>query len=74
VPVWSSNWESLLTFLACATQWRAVAGIGGIFWLGLDYTAADVVVSRRGVAGTVWNDLMVMEAAALPILNAREPL
>jgi hypothetical protein len=64
------NWESLLAFMACDTQWRVGVGFSGMIWIGLDYTACDIVFRRRGFADQIWDDLRVMEEAALPILNS----
>lgn len=70
------NWQSLLFFLACDTQWRVVLGMAGLLWIGLDYTACDVVARRLKVpdeeVAELWADLKVMEGAALPELNDRE--
>lgn len=72
VDVWDVNWDALLAFLDLATQWRAIAGLGGVMWLGLDYVAADVVLRRRGSDGDeVFELIRVMEQAALPVLNER---
>lgn len=65
------NWESLLFFLSCDTQWRVVAGFGGCMWIGLDYTACEIQLRRLNAPEKVWPDLMRIEAAALPIMNER---
>ena len=72
VPVWPENWEALLVFLGCTTQWRAApAGLAGvIMYFGLDYPAVDVLLRGRNGRDAIFADLRVMEAAALPILNA----
>lgn len=71
-----ANWQSLLFFLACDTQWRVVLGMAGLLWIGLDYTACDVVARRMQVSdddlADLWADLKVMEGAALPELNDRD--
>ncbi|BCH58988.1 hypothetical protein RvVAR0630_16120 [Agrobacterium vitis] len=70
-PVAACNWDSLMAFLACDTQWRVVGvGLGGMIWIGFDYTACDVVFRRGRYADPVWVDLRVMEEAALPVLNS----
>lgn len=71
------NWPSLEAFLACATQWRtAVVTMGGagaitsqLVFIGLDYTACDVVLRSRSAPADVLADIMVMEEAVLPVLN-----
>lgn len=67
-----ANWESLLFFLACDTQWRVVLGMAGLLWIGLDYTACDVIARRMQVPDEAFLDLKIMEGAALPELNDRE--
>ncbi len=66
--VWAPNWPALSLFLAAATQWRTAATMAGVIWLGLDYTAVDVIARRLGVEAD-WLDLQEMEGAALPVLN-----
>ena len=67
------NADALRVWLAVETQWRVVVGMGGMAWLGLDYGAVDVVLRRAGLetprANEVFGDLLVMEAAALPVLS-----
>jgi hypothetical protein len=72
VGVWASNAPALNRFLACATQWRAVAaGLGGLVWIGLDYAACVCALDGKGLAMTPadWSDLQVMEAAAISVMN-----
>jgi hypothetical protein len=64
-----SNWTSLIAFLACQTQWRVVSTMGGLVWLGLDYSAARSALDEAGAPASRMSDLRVLEAAALPILN-----
>lgn len=63
------NWPSLLAFLACQTQWRALATMGGLVWQGLDYAAARGALEEAGLPIARMADLRAIEAAALPILN-----
>lgn len=65
IEVWARNWPSLMAFLACETQWRVAAGLGGVIRLGLDYAAVDIVMRRAAAGDAVFDDLMVMERAAL---------
>ena len=66
-----ANWPAVTTFLACETQWRVASSMAGIFWLGLDYPAVDIVLQRRAVPDpdTVFIDLTVMENAALAVFS-----
>lgn len=65
--VWKENWESLRAFRALETQWRAIAGLAGIIWLGIDFNAADVVLRRFNSPDHVFEDLIAMEDAALAV-------
>ena len=69
MQVWADNWPAVTVFLALATQWRVLLGMGGLVWLGLDYAAVDVVMRRLAVPEGAFADIRIMEAAALPILN-----
>lgn len=68
-PVWPMNWDSMLAFLACETQWRTVASMAGIFMTGIDYTAADVVLRRFRSPDHVFEDLRLMEREALGVFK-----
>lgn len=63
------NWPSLLAFLNCQTQWRAIATMGGLIWQGLDYGAARGALEEMGLPLSYMADIRALEAAALPILN-----
>lgn len=70
--VWPENWTVWRAFLACSTQWRIVAMQDGrIYWAGLDYAAADVVLrgSAFEITPKLWEGLRVAEAAARSCLN-----
>lgn len=69
------NWDALLVFLGCQTQWqREFAGMDGtLIWKGLNYQGVAVVIQMQGHKGQkaqgIFRDVQVMEQAALPILN-----
>ena len=65
------NADALDAWLTCQTQWRVAVGMGGMVWLGLDYSAVDVVLRRMKLADpdAVMADLQVMEGAALKVLG-----
>lgn len=74
--VWSINWPSVLAFLECDTQWRAVAGAAGLIWLGLDYAAVFATLNARPRADRrqhptqkLFADIRLMEDAALAVRN-----
>jgi len=65
--VMPANWKSVCAFLDCQTQWRAIASMAGVIWLGLDYQAVDVVMRRLDLDSSVFRDIQVMERAALDV-------
>lgn len=76
--VWDINMPVVRLFLSCETQWRVVArGIDGVLhYVGIDYASASAVLEarprdeqRRHPAWRMFQDLRVMEWAAIPILN-----
>ena len=73
--IWEENWDTLMVFLACQTQWKKEipAMSGQILWHGLEYPAVEVVLRLKGFKGKmameIFEGIQVMEAAALPILN-----
>lgn len=74
-PLWPDCVDAVALFLACQTQWRvtAVAGLGGgaMIFQGLDYPGCQVAAEARGarLEGRLFEDLRVLEAAALDVLN-----
>ena len=62
--VWSVNWPSLVAFISAETQWRIAATMDRVIWLGLDYSAVDVVLRRLRSPDHVFGDLLEMERAA----------
>ena len=65
--VWEQNWPAVEIFLRCQTQWRTtMAGV-----CGLDYSAVKWLFRLYEVKDqpAVLEDLQVMEAAAIKILN-----
>lgn len=69
--VWPDNWATVEVFLCCATQWRVVAGMGGLLYQGLDYPAVESVLRLLKIedVGDIFNGLRVMEKAAGEVLN-----
>lgn len=75
--VWQENWQSLIFFLAVCTQWNVVAGgMGGLFYVGLNHTAIESNMNMRGIKKqqrlALCDDLLVMERAALEVLNTKD--
>ncbi len=67
--VWRENEDALIAWLAVETQWRIVSTMAGLIWLGLDYSAVDVVLRRLKSPDRVFADLQNMELAALEAFN-----
>lgn len=72
IDIMECNWPSLVAFIACSTQWRVVGLQVGMIFIGLDYTACQIVLQRHEAHVEVFSDLQAMESAALEILNEVE--
>lgn len=72
------NWNTLMVFLSCQTQWhKEFAGMDGtLIWHGFNYSGVSVVIRMQGYRGQdakdIFAGLQTMEAAALPLLNKRK--
>lgn len=67
--VWAVNWESMLAFKRCETQWRTLLGPQGLIYLGLDYGAVLSLLGFYGHGREIFEDIKVMEDEALGPLN-----
>jgi hypothetical protein len=74
VAIWPENAEAFDLFVSLETQWRLLAGFGAVGYIGLDYAAVRGELRARGIKdrARVFEDLRVMERAALPILNQHD--
>lgn len=72
--VWPENAASVELFCRCATQWNVVAGMAGLVHIGLRYEAVEPVMRMRRAKdrAALFDDLQVMEGAALAVLNAND--
>lgn len=73
--VWEENWRSLEFFLGIEHQWVIVSGMAGVHYVGLNYPAIESVMRTlspvpKKQRPALFNDLRVMERAALEILNS----
>lgn len=62
-------------FLAVDRQWRGVASpMGGVQWLGLDYTAAQAGLALAGISVSpeLWTEICLIEAGATEELNRHD--
>jgi|688.fasta_scaffold52746_2 hypothetical protein len=68
--VWPENWPTVEMFLRVQTQWRT--SMGGV--IGLDYTALAWVLKLYEIEDqrSLLEDLQVMEAAAMHVMNKQE--
>ena len=68
--VFPENWQTVELFLRLQTQWQFVNGC----FLGLQYTAVDALmrILRIKNRAEVFQDLQVMELAALRVLNEKK--
>jgi len=68
--VWPENWPTIEMFLRVQTQWRT--SMGGV--IGLDYAAVAWVLKLYGIEDqrSLLEDLQVMEAAAMRVMNKQE--
>lgn len=75
IEVWEGYRPALEAFLAISGQWRtASAGLGGLVWIGLDYTAARAGLEMAGIALSpeTWAQVQSIEAGAREALNRRD--
>lgn len=72
--IWEWHAPAWHAFLAVSRQWRtASVGMGGIVWIGLDYSATEAGLRQAGITidTTIWAGLQLIEAGAIEELNRR---
>jgi hypothetical protein len=74
--IYPENQTALELFLAVQTNWRLVAGMDGVTFQGIDYTALTAVFTLMAIPKkqrpALFAELRTMEGAAIPILNKRK--
>lgn len=45
--VWPQHWHALQVFQGMGTQWRVVAGLAGLMYMGLDYGGLRIVLAEN---------------------------
>ena len=69
------NEQAIRVFCAVQTNWNLIVGMASCSYLGLDYKALHSVLQMLCIPRKRWpelfNDIRVMEQAALPLLNAK---
>jgi len=75
VQVWPQHWHAVNVFAGMSTQWRVVAGMAGLLYLGLDYAALPAVreehegIEHAQPMRVLMPQLRYMERTALDVLN-----
>lgn len=54
------EWQAWEVFDAVSSNWRAIAGLGGLYWQGLDYPSAETAMRLLGVPTKRWRDVFWM--------------
>ena len=69
--IWPENADALRAFLFASTQWRVVAGMGGVVWMGLEQEALERAFRRHPPADLddAWWAAQVIEAEAVRLRN-----
>ncbi|MGK7664260.1 MULTISPECIES: DUF1799 domain-containing protein [unclassified Marinovum] len=70
--MWAENEAAYHAFLHVSGQWRATSrGLGGTYWIGLDYAAVRAGLELSGIEITpeTWTDLRLIEFGALGEMN-----
>ncbi len=74
--VWEDCWEAVLFFCACQYRWRYKANLEKTVLDGLDVPQIESDMRLRGwkrkKQQAMWADLLVMETAAMQVINERE--
>ena len=63
--VFKENWPAVELFCRCQTQWRT--SVGGV--TGFDYSSVVSLVNMYAYSKETFEDLQVMEVAAISYLN-----
>ena len=68
------NWTAYRVFEACITQWRVIAGMGGIIRQGLEYPSVMTVMDAWGIKKRrkIFNQVRLLEAGALSVINEQQ--
>lgn len=62
--------------MSCWNQWRIVAGLGGVYYDGIDHTSLASTMALLGVKKSkrrsVFLHVRILESEAKPLRNERE--
>lgn len=69
-------WPAWECFLTCWNQWRGVAGLGGVYYDGIDHAALLATMDLLGVhkkkRRSVFMHVRILESEAKPLRNEQE--
>lgn len=75
LDIWPEHHQAWDVWMAITNAWNVVSGMAGDRFLGFDRAAAESVMRMFGIAKRarrlLLEQLLAMEAAALPALNAK---
>lgn len=75
IDLWPEHLEVWSVWQALDNAWNVVSGMNGMAYLGFDRSQAESIMRIAGIKKrdrlAMLSDLLTLEAAALPILNAR---
>lgn len=69
------NWPAYQLFQQLRTQWRTAIGLGGIAYLGLDYSAVASFLSLmvpKKHRRQRFQEIRLIEAGALSVINGKD--
>lgn len=82
LELWAWHLQALNILQVLRTQWRVAAGVGGLLYIGLDYTIVDRILrgcswlridTSQESAEEIFEQLRAMEVAAKNHLNGVKP-
>lgn len=69
------NMDAVEVFMAMQTNWTLLAGMAGVIYQCLNYTALESVFRMMNIPRKKWrslfDDIRILELSALPILNEK---
>lgn len=75
--VWPENWDSFAFFCRLVTQWNIVVGMESSQRTGLNYAAVEASMRMQSIAkksqAALFEDIQLMEQAALHVYNSKKP-
>lgn len=74
--VWPDNWQAVSFFCRLETQWRYVGSMASVHRVGLEYGGVEAAMRLTGIArgmrAALFDDICLMETAALAVWNAKK--